>query len=158
MRRDPEPAKPLHVLDHGVGGAAEWVRRSRHVERDVVSLVRADLDGIKHQDTVKVSRRIRWTRAIPMIGKDGERQSGASRRGRDRRLVAEPVGARGVDVISAADRPRRKVPVVPRLDASRSRRKRERKQKDAGRDERDQRQDCRLAGEDWLTASRPSDW
>src|SRR6185503_15431295 len=50
MRADAEAADALHILHHVARVAAEWVRRRRHVEGDVMAAVGADFDAVEAED------------------------------------------------------------------------------------------------------------
>ena len=145
VRREAEASDPGHVVDDGLGGATERIRRARHVDRDVVPLVGADLHAVEHEDAVQVRRRIRRTRAVPVVRENDEPQSCARGCRRDGVPIADPVRACGVDVVRPGDGARGEV----RRERCRERlgpgRRDEEKQKDAGRDKRAQRQHCRSA-------------
>ena len=145
MRRDPEPAEPRHILDDGVSRPAERIRRARHVERDVVSFVCADLHRIEAQHALDIFGRVRRPRAVAVVGQDDEFQTGACRRVRDRRLVAYAVRSRRVDVIRAGNSPRRQVAPPGRVERLRRRRDHQRPEQNGGCSEP---HDCRPAIED----------
>ena len=105
MRGDAEPAEPADVLDDVARLAAERIRRGRHVERDVVAAVGADLDAVEAQDAGAIGRRIGRARAVAVIGEDDELQAGAGGRRGDLVGRAPAVGSVGVDVERAGNVP-----------------------------------------------------
>ena len=116
-----ESSQPRDVFDDGLRGAAERIRRAGHVDRHVVAVVGADLDGVEHEDAVEVLGRIRRPRRVAVVGEDDELQIGARRGGRDFTRVAVPVRSGGVDVIRARHRARRQV--VPLRAGAQARRR-----------------------------------
>ena len=139
MRGDAEAAETVNVLGNRLAGTAQGIRRTRHVERHIVPIVGADLHGVEHQHAIDVLGRIGRTRGVAVIGEDDELQSGA-RRGRGHGcLVAMAVRSRSVHVIRPAHGAGGQALPSGSVDVHRARR-REQKQKDAGRDDgRDQR-------------------
>jgi hypothetical protein len=103
MRGDAESTEAPDVLEDGVGRAAERIRRTRHVDRDIMSLFGADLHTVETQHAVDIGRWIGWARAVAMVRHDDELQAGARCGPRDGGLVAVAVGPRGVNVIRAGD-------------------------------------------------------
>ena len=84
--RRPQAAEPRDVLDDRRGSPPSGYGARRHVERDVVPAVRADLDGVEAQHAVEVGGRIGRARAVAVVGEDDELQAGARRgRGEPRR-------------------------------------------------------------------------
>jgi hypothetical protein len=106
MGGNPEATQPRHVFDNGRRRTAERIRSRGHVERDVMPLVGADLDGVDAQHAVYVGRRIGRTRAVAMVGEDDEAQPGARGSLRDAVLISRAVRARRVNVVSACHRAR----------------------------------------------------
>ena len=104
MRGDAESAEPPHVLDDVARLAAERIRRRRHVERDVVAAVRADLDAVEAQHARSIRRRIGRARRVAVVGEDDELQAGARGGRGDLVGAAQAVGSIGVDVEDAGDR------------------------------------------------------
>ena len=98
MRGDAESAEPADVFDDVARLAGERIRRRRHVERDVVAAVGADLDAVEAQHAGPIRRRIGRARAVAVVGEDDELQAGAGGSGRDLVGPAQAVGSVGVDV------------------------------------------------------------
>ena len=149
MCRNPEPAEPGDVFRDGLCGPAERIWRARHVERDVVPLIRADLDGVQTEHAVDVRRRIGRTRRVAVIGQDDEREAGPRRGGGNGRLVARAVGAGGMNVVRAGDRSRLpRAPVGWDVDVALARRQQRHED-----DEQEEQRECGLqnAGCDVLT-------
>ncbi len=158
MRRDPEAAEPVDVLDNRVRGAAERVRGPRHVERDVVPLVGADLHRVQDEHAIDVLGRVGRPRRVTVVRQDDEPHSRPRGRGRNSGPIANPVRAGGVDVIRAGNRSRRQIAPPAAVEPFGRRRRHEPYQTYAGQG---QRQDCRSQIEDWrFTDSRlmNADW
>ena len=103
MRRDAESAETVDVLDDVARVAGERIRRRRHADRDVVTLVRADLHAIEAEHAGPVDRRIGNARRVTVIGEDDELESRLRRGGRDLVRPAQTVGSIGMDVEDARD-------------------------------------------------------
>ncbi len=103
MRGNAEAAQPPYVFDHRRGLATERIGRSTHVQRNVVTPVRADLDAIEAQHAIGVGRRILLPRAVAVIREDHEAQAGRGGGRRDLVAAVDAIGNGAVDVKRARD-------------------------------------------------------
>ena len=81
----PKPPRRLTSLDDVARLAAQRIRRLRKSDRDVVTGLRAQLDGVDDEHAGSILRRVRCARAVAVIGQDDEVQPGP--RGRRGHIV-----------------------------------------------------------------------
>ena len=124
MCHDAKTAQPMNIFDDVPRFPAERIGRRRHVEREVMTARGADFDAVQAEDACHVSRGIRRSGGIAVIGEDDERQPGAGGDGAD--LVGRTAAVRsvGMNVQGPGNRP------VALPSPERSRRGRERSRGD----------------------------
>ena len=98
MRHDAEAPQTPHVFHDITRLASQREWRLRKADRDVVTALRAQLDGIDDEHSGSELRRVCPARAVAVIGQDDELQSRAGRRGRNLVWRAGAVGTIGVNV------------------------------------------------------------
>jgi hypothetical protein len=141
MRRKTETAKPADVLDYVGRRTGQRIRRLRKIDRDVMSVLRADLDAVDTQNTRSIRRRLGSACAVAVIGDDDELQ--ARTRGGRGDLVerTRSVRARRVHMKRpACDRPRQRE--LLRNRGQRSWRKKQRRHRAEYCSRRDQGDAC----------------
>jgi len=72
-----ESAEPLHVFDDVARFPAQWIRRLRKADGDVMAALRAQLDPIEDEHAGTILWRVGLARAVAVIGEDDEVQTGA---------------------------------------------------------------------------------
>ena len=74
---DAESTETSHIFDDIPRVAAQWIRRLRKIDGDVVAVLSAELNAVDHEDAVPILRRIRFARPVSVIGQDDEVQARA---------------------------------------------------------------------------------
>jgi hypothetical protein len=91
VRGNPEATKPSHIFDHRGRLSSKRKRSRSHVERNVVTAVRADLDAIEAQHVFDVLRGTERARPVAVVGEDHEAKPGARRRACDLPAIGRSV-------------------------------------------------------------------